>query len=711
MRLGNRKGHATGIVTGKILLVVLLIMAGGRGDAEPLTMNVELKQFDNSLDVFRISQENVEVEKLQISTISPILYFPNPMNWFSQTHYDYSPDGSLSRSNLSLKIQVINKGGAGLVLVKVNTLMPPESVNTGTSIILVPREEVTLRSLWVATGNDTLVINMSTGADLRYRTWQFSALSAADSISVELSMVCTKVFTDIYFDSAVPPPSASYVNVDDNFTDNLQNHQWNTIMKGIGNVKEGGTVYVNHGTYYENVEAYKKLILKGNGMPIINAQGSGSPIKVSADGITIDGFYVTGSSNSYPNAGISVLYNNNFIVNNTAENNFKGIYLAANNNTIAGNNISFNRNTNISDGIYGGSDNNTIMNNVIIGNWDEGIQIGGNNNVFIGNTIASNSNAGIELSGSFIFYHNNIINNTIYQSEDSNQSWNFNREGNYWSDYTGSDTNGDGIGDTPYYIQGGSKDNYPFMKQNGWISENITPVPPPTSTPPTSVIKGDVSGDGQVTVVDALFVAQYTVGIKTLTSAQLAAADVSGDSQVTVVDALFIAQYTVGLRQSDFTTTPTTPVGNLNPFTSQGFQNGGYIPTKYTCNGQDVSPSLSWGWPPAGTKSLALLLDDPDAGDFSHWVLYNLPASVKSLPEGVQKIESPASGGIQGTNDFGGIGYGGPCPPPGGPHTYRFILYALDSQLNPVTGTRQGVLNAMQGHVLTQAELDGEFGT
>ena len=163
------------------------------------------------------------------------------------------------------------------------------------------------------------------------------------------------------------------------------------------------------------------------------------------------------------------------------------------------------------------------------------------------------------------------------------------------------------------------------------------------------------------------------------------------------------------------TSTPTltvtsTPVPE-NFLQIQGFQNGGNIPTKYTCNGRDVSPPISWGLPPAGTISIALIMDDPDAGDFTHWVLYNLPASVRSLPEGVQNIERPASGGIQGTNDFGGIGYGGPCPPPGGPHTYRLIFYALDAQLNPGTATSQGVLNAMQGHVLAQAELDGEYGT
>ena len=156
--------------------------------------------------------------------------------------------------------------------------------------------------------------------------------------------------------------------------------------------------------------------------------------------------------------------------------------------------------------------------------------------------------------------------------------------------------------------------------------------------------------------------------------------------------------------------TPSTTAGFS--LTSQGFQDSGFIPAKYTCDGKDVSPPLSWSVP-EGTKSLALIMDDPDApgGVFSHWVFFNLPGSVRSLPEGVTKADRPDTGGIQGLNDFGEKGYKGPCPPAGEPHTYRFILYALDAELDLRTAASRGdVIDAMQGHVLNKAELDGKYG-
>ncbi len=145
--------------------------------------------------------------------------------------------------------------------------------------------------------------------------------------------------------------------------------------------------------------------------------------------------------------------------------------------------------------------------------------------------------------------------------------------------------------------------------------------------------------------------------------------------------------------------------------TSQGFQDAGFIPEKYSCDGKDVSPPLSW-IAPEGAKSLALIVDDPDApgGVFSHWVLFNLPVNVTSLPEGVPKADRPGWG-IQGMNDLDEKGYNGPCPPAGKPHTYRFILYALDSELNLGPGaSRDEVLNAMEGHIVRKAELSGKYG-
>ncbi|MFQ5887136.1 MAG: YbhB/YbcL family Raf kinase inhibitor-like protein [Candidatus Hydrothermarchaeales archaeon] len=147
--------------------------------------------------------------------------------------------------------------------------------------------------------------------------------------------------------------------------------------------------------------------------------------------------------------------------------------------------------------------------------------------------------------------------------------------------------------------------------------------------------------------------------------------------------------------------------------TSEGFEDGGDIPARYTCDGEDVSPPLSWGDPPEGTVSLALIMDDPDApfGTFSHWVLFNIPVGTRALPEGVSKDEVLSDGSVQGRTDFGDTGYGGPCPPPGKPHTYRFILYALDEDLDLGPGaTREDVLRAIEGHVLDRADLEGRYG-
>lgn len=147
--------------------------------------------------------------------------------------------------------------------------------------------------------------------------------------------------------------------------------------------------------------------------------------------------------------------------------------------------------------------------------------------------------------------------------------------------------------------------------------------------------------------------------------------------------------------------------------TSTGFEPGGTIPKKFTCDGPDVSPALAWNDPPAGTQSFALIADDPDApvGTWVHWVLYDLPAEARALAENVPKQEQLANGARQGRNDFGRIGYGGPCPPPGKPHRYLFKLYALDGKLHlPAGATKAEVERAMQGHVLAQGELLGRYG-
>jgi len=146
--------------------------------------------------------------------------------------------------------------------------------------------------------------------------------------------------------------------------------------------------------------------------------------------------------------------------------------------------------------------------------------------------------------------------------------------------------------------------------------------------------------------------------------------------------------------------------------TTTAFRDGSFIPKKFTCDGPDVSPALSWGDPPAGTRSLAIIADDPDApaGTWVHWVLYDLPADTRKLPEGVAKDRALPNGALQGRNDFGKIGYNGPCPPRGSEHRYFFKLYALDSRTGLKAGaTKSELERAMKGHVLSQAQFIGKF--
>jgi Raf kinase inhibitor-like YbhB/YbcL family protein len=143
------------------------------------------------------------------------------------------------------------------------------------------------------------------------------------------------------------------------------------------------------------------------------------------------------------------------------------------------------------------------------------------------------------------------------------------------------------------------------------------------------------------------------------------------------------------------------------------FEAGSRIPQAYTCDGRDVSPPLRWAGAPQDTGSYALVCDDPDAprGTWVHWVIYNIPADADRLPEGVPASERLENGALQGKNDSGRIGYGGPCPPRGKPHRYFFRLYALDGQLSAEAGlTKKALLNQMQGHILESAELHGSYG-
>ncbi len=148
---------------------------------------------------------------------------------------------------------------------------------------------------------------------------------------------------------------------------------------------------------------------------------------------------------------------------------------------------------------------------------------------------------------------------------------------------------------------------------------------------------------------------------------------------------------------------------------SSSFTHDRMIPARHTCDGLDISPPLAWSGVPAGAKSLALIVDDPDApdpaapqGTWAHWLLYNIPPSESSLAEGITAAALPA-GVLQGINDWRRAGYGGPCPPVGR-HRYFFKLYALDTALPDLKKpTKAALEKAMQGHILAHAELIGLY--
>jgi Raf kinase inhibitor-like YbhB/YbcL family protein len=144
---------------------------------------------------------------------------------------------------------------------------------------------------------------------------------------------------------------------------------------------------------------------------------------------------------------------------------------------------------------------------------------------------------------------------------------------------------------------------------------------------------------------------------------------------------------------------------------SSAFPNGGSIPAKYTCDGEDISPPIEWGPLPPGTVTIALIVDDPDAprGTWVHWVVYNIPSEDRWLPEDIPNQPIQPDCCLQGLNDFRRIGYGGPCPP-GGVHRYFFKLYALNVKLDLAPGsTKAQLLEAMEGHIIGTGEYIGTY--
>ncbi|HDJ67044.1 MAG TPA: YbhB/YbcL family Raf kinase inhibitor-like protein [Nitrososphaeria archaeon] len=176
-----------------------------------------------------------------------------------------------------------------------------------------------------------------------------------------------------------------------------------------------------------------------------------------------------------------------------------------------------------------------------------------------------------------------------------------------------------------------------------------------------------------------------------------------------VAVAVFFIVYPTGLEHIEATS--TKPIARFI-LMSPAFKNGENIPEKYTCDGMDVSPPLSWSGFPAGTKSFVLIVEDPDApgGIFTHWIAYNISSKITSLPENVKRVERLEDGILQGINSFGKIGYNGPCPPHGSKHRYYFRIYALDCYIDlPPGATRDEILKMIENHVIGEAELLGYY--
>ena len=144
---------------------------------------------------------------------------------------------------------------------------------------------------------------------------------------------------------------------------------------------------------------------------------------------------------------------------------------------------------------------------------------------------------------------------------------------------------------------------------------------------------------------------------------------------------------------------------------SSAFNEGDRIPSDFTCDGADISPPIEWSGVPANAQSLAIIVEDPDApsGNWTHWLVYDLPPDLTQLPAGISSGENLPIGGSQGRTDFGALGYGGPCPP-SGTHRYLFKVYALDAMLHMKPGaSKQALFQAMRGHILAEGVLMGKY--
>ncbi len=180
---------------------------------------------------------------------------------------------------------------------------------------------------------------------------------------------------------------------------------------------------------------------------------------------------------------------------------------------------------------------------------------------------------------------------------------------------------------------------------------------------------------------------------------------------VAILPALFwLAPMTLQPSRSAVTRSAEAAAAEGMRLTSPAIKPNQSIPPRFTCSGADVSPPLRWAGAPAATRAFALVVQDRDAHDFTHWVIWNLPPRLRSLPEGVANGPA-AAGGVQGMNSWQTLGYGGPCPPPGAPHHYVFTLYALGRRLPLSAGaSKEQVLEAMRGSILARGRMIATFG-
>lgn len=360
-----------------------------------------------------------------------------------------------------------NGGDAGTVQSSAGTMTLDEwqfvavSANR-TGITNVYRNDVLVGSGYISSADlfttNTLKIGVITGCF-------FNGL--IDEVRVydrALSAEEIKAQYDAIVDVPTPEPPVHNINKSTNYS---------TIQAAINDASPSDEIHVDSGTYFENVNVNKQVTLRGIGMPVVDAGGSGSAITLAADGIVLEGFTATGGIDY--EAGIVVISNNNTLSGNNASNNIYGISLGSSHNTIIDNNA-LNNGYGI---ILGSSSNNTLRgNNVNSNNWGGIFLSYSNNNIIVGNNVSNNNNAGISLvfSSNNNIYHNNIINN-INQADDNTVTnfWDsgYPSGGNYWGYYyTGEDlkrgsnqniSGSDGIGDTPYPIIGGRSDKYPLM--------------------------------------------------------------------------------------------------------------------------------------------------------------------------------------------------------------------------------------------------------